>query len=509
MGALNEKLKEVTMAVLPVTVLVLILHFTALTPLTNAELIRFLIGAAFLIFGLALFLLGVDLGATPIGKASGYILVRTNKLGIVLAGGFILGLLITVAEPDLAILADQIALITRGVLGRWQVIIFVSVGVGLLVMFAFLRIIKRLSLRLIIYISYGIILLLSIFVPQAFHAFAFDASGATTGAITVPFMLALAIGTSRYRAHQEKDAAASFGMVGLASAGAIIGLLVKGVLSSFADFSAEHIVETVVGDQILPFFWREFLHSAYEGALSLMPLAVVLLIIQVTKSRLRMRAVIRVAIGLAYCMFGLVIFMTGVKAGFMPAGQKVGGMLAGMGYDWLLIVAGFFIGMLTILAEPAVHVLTKQIELETAGNVPRRLVLIFLSAGVSISIVLSMLRIMIPGLKLWHILLPCYVIIMILTHFTPELFIGIAYDSGGVASGPMTATFILAFAKGAASQTDGADVILDGFGVIALVAMTPLIALQLLGLLHKVRMRRLEKKQLARLAAADSEKETT
>lgn len=501
MGALNEKLKEVTMAVLPVTVLVLILHFTTLTTLSQAELIRFLIGAAMLIFGLALFLLGVDLGATPIGKTSGDALVRTNKMPIVLAGGFILGLLITVAEPDLAILADQIALITEGALGRWEVIIFVSVGVGLLVLFAFLRTIKQLSLRVIIYIAYGVILLLAFFVPEAFHAFAFDASGSTTGAITVPFMLALAIGTSRYRAHHEKDAAASFGMVGLASAGAIIGLLFRGVLTSFADFSAENIVETAVGDEIFPVFWNEFVHSAYEGLLSLLPLAIVLIVIQLTKARLKWRHVVRAAIGLVYCLIGLIVFMTGVKAGFMPAGQKVGGLLAGMGLEWLLIVAGFFIGMLTILAEPAVHVLTKQIEEETAGNVPRRLVLIFLSAGVSISIVLSMLRILIPALKLWHILLPCYLIIMILTRFTPELFIGIAFDSGGVASGPMTATFILAFAKGAASQTPGADVILDGFGVIALVAMTPLIALQLLGILHQIRMRRLNQRKLAEASA--------
>lgn len=490
MGALSEKLKEVVLSVVPVTVLVLLLHFTTLAPLSGPELIRFLIGACGLIIGLALFLLGVDLGATPIGRHSGDGLIRTNKLGMVLAGGFVLGLLITVAEPDLAILADEIAAITQGALGRWEVILFVSFGVGLLILFAFLRIIKDLSLRILIYLAYGVILILSLFVPQAFHAFAFDASGATTGAITVPFILALAIGTSRYRAHRAKDAATSFGMVGLASAGAVIGLMIRGMLTSFDRFSASAAAPLPEGNGIWALFLTEMGHAAQEGILSLMPLAVVLLILQLTKARIRLRPFVRALVGLIYCYIGLVLFMTGVKAGFMPAGQRVGELLAMKDMAWLLLLAGFFIGMLTILAEPAVHVLTHQIEEETAGNVPRRLVLIFLSAGVSISIVLSMLRILIPGLQLWHILLPGYIIIMILTRFTPELFIGIAFDSGGVASGPMTATFILAFASGAASRTPTADVILDGFGVIALVAMTPLISLQLLGLLHKYRMQR-------------------
>lgn len=487
MGALTEKLKEVTISVIPVSFLVLILHFTGLTPLSTSELIRFIIGAIILIMGLAVFLMGIDLAATPLGLSSGSALFQTNKMVLVLLGGFALGFLITIAEPVLAILAGQISDITDGALGSWEVILAVSVGVGLLIMIGFLRTIKNISLNYLLYVLYGFIFLLCLFVPTAFHAFAFDAFGSTTGAITVPFMLALAVGTSRHRAHREKDSAASFGLTGLAGAGAIVGLLLRGVMSSFANFSAEGMAESQTGDAIWTVIRDEFILNSKEGLLSIVPLIVVLLALQWSRQRFRAKSAIRVSIGIAYCFVGLVLFMTGVKAGFMPAGQRVGELLAGMNKDWLLMLVGFLLGMLTILAEPAVHVLTQQVEEETAGNVPKRLVLIFLAAGVSFSIVLSIMRIVIPWLQLWHILLVGYGLILILTRFTPDLFVGIAYDSGAVASGPISATFILAFAQGAASSTPGADVILDGFGVIALIAMTPLITIQLLGILHRIR----------------------
>ncbi len=490
MGALGEKLREVTTSVLPVTLLVIILHLS-FTPLPLLMFWRFIIGALIIIIGLAIFLLGVDIGATPIAHYGGEVLVKSNKIWFVFGGGLFFGFLISVAEPDLQILADQIAHFTAGKMGRWEIIIVVSIGVGLLIGIGLYRILRKIKLKYILWLTYAIILILAIFVPPAFHAFAFDASGATTGAITTPFILALAAGVSRIFDGRSKDAADSFGLAGLASAGCIVAVLFRGIFAGDMQIVGDMDIPVSGGEgHLFSSFLAVFGRFTKEASLSIAPLILIFLLMHFFALKLNKRQLVRVLIGLFYCLVGLIIFMVGVTGGFMEVGSLVGMKLAAIKNGPLLFFTGFFLGMFTVLAEPAVPILSKQVEAETSGFIPRKLVLIFLSGGVAISGGLSMLRVLIPGLALWHILLPGYIIVMILSLFTPDIFIGVAFDAGGVASGPMTATFILAFAQGAAHQVESANVLLDGFGIIALVAMMPLIALQTLGIIFRIKTAR-------------------
>lgn len=492
MGTFTEKIKEVLAAVLPVTLFVLVLHF-ALTPLTGQQMGQFLLGAFLVIMGLAIFLVGVDLGATPIGRFGGRVLVNTGKLPLLLAGGLFLGFLISIAEPDLQILAAQVQELTSFSITKWQMVIVVSIGVGLLVMVGFWRIIKQIRLRYVLWVTYGVILILSIINRPLFHDFAFDASGATTGAITTPFILALAAGVAQVTASRREDARDQFGLVGMASAGAILAVLAQGALQKSFDAAPP----PGAGWQPPASFFEPFRLAAgvsfRDSLLSLAPLVIIFFLLHVTVLTLRGREKGRVYTGLFFCYLGLVLFMVGVMGGFMSTGHLIGSELVLKGKPLITIMAGFFLGMATVIAEPAVHVLTLSVEEETDGIIPRKVVLAFLAVGVAFSVALAVLRIYTPGLELWHILLPGYILIMIMSYFTPDLFLGIAFDAGGVASGPMTATFILAFTQGIAEGVPTADLLLDGFGVVALVAMAPLITLQILGLISVWRGRRQQK----------------
>lgn len=482
MGTFTEKLKEVLASILPVTLFVTILHF-AVTPLTGQQFGQFLLGAFLVLAGLSIFLVGVDLGATPIGRYSGQFLVTSNKLPLLLAGGLVLGFLISIAEPDLQILASQVQQLTGGSITKWQMVIIVSVGVGILVMVGFWRIIRRIRFRYIIWGSYGIILILAILNKPLFHDFAFDASGATTGAITTPFVLALAAGVAQITATRQEDARDQFGIVGLASAGAILAVLAQGAIQkSFKLGTPPDVGWQTPGSFFEPFQKATGL-SLRDSLLCIIPLVIVFFVLQTLVLKLRRRETTRIYVGMFFCYLGLVLFTIGVMGGFMSTGHLLGTSLVLKNKPALTIIAGFFLGMVTVIAEPAVHVLTLSIEEETDGIIPRKIVLAFLSVGVAFSVALAVGRIYISGMELWHILLPGYTLIMIMSYFTPDLFLGIAFDAGGVASGPMTATFILAFTQGIAAGVSHADLLLDGFGVVALVAMAPLITLQILGLI--------------------------
>ena len=489
MGAFTEKLKEVAASVLPVTLFVLVLHFLA-TPLSTQEFWQFLLGAFLVLTGLSVFLVGVDLGATPIGRHSGRFLVGTGKLPILLAGGILLGFLISIAEPDLQILAVQVQELTSAAITKWQMVIIVSVGVGLLVMVGFWRIIRQIRYRTIIWVTYGVILVLALLARTIFHDFAFDASGATTGAITTPFILALAAGVAHVTAAQQEDARDQFGIVGLASAGAILAVLAQGAFQK--NFNA--MAPPNSGWQAPESFLEPFRTSSWlavrDSLFSLAPLVLIFFLLHITVLSLRRREKTRVYIGMFFCYLGLVLFTIGVMGGFMSTGHLIGTMLVAGGKPLITVIAGFFLGMVTVIAEPAVQVLTVSVEEETDGVIPRKVVLAFLSIGVAFSVALAVIRNYTEGLELWHMLLPGYTLIMIMSYFTPDLFLGIAFDAGGVASGPMTATFILAFTQGIAAGVPGADPLFDGFGVVALVAMAPLITLQILGLISVWRGKR-------------------
>ncbi|KRG16172.1 DUF1538 domain-containing protein [Lederbergia galactosidilytica] len=489
MNALVSKLKEVLYAVLPITVIVLILNFT-LSPLDSSFMIRFVIGAVLIIIGLSIFLIGVDIGITPIGQSMGATIAKSNKLWIVMIAGLLLGFFISIAEPDLHILAGQVDSVTSGLITKSSLVVVVSIGIGVLIATGLVRIVYNIPLYKLLTVLYLIIFVLALFTSPEFLAISFDASGATTGALTVPFILALALGVSMLKKDSKASEKDSFGLVAIASTGAIIFVMMMNIISKTDKMTGSlEQVETTSTSIIGPFIQKLPIISQ-EIIVALVPILLVFLVFQKISFKMSKKAVRKILIGLLFTFIGLVLFLVGVNAGFMDVGSAVGYNIASLDNKAYVMIVAFVLGIVTILAEPAVHVLTHQIEDVTSGYVKRNVVMGTLSIGVGLAVLLSIIRILIPDLQLWHYLLPGYVIAIALSYFVPKLFVGIAFDSGGVASGPMTATFILAFVQGAAEAIDGANVLIDGFGMIAMVAMTPLIALQILGLVFKLKSKK-------------------
>ena len=487
MNLLKSKFKEVSMSVLPITILVVLLNFT-LVPIESDMFIRFLIGSLMVILGLGIFLFGAEIGITPIGNLMGETVARSNKVSIVGILGFLLGFLITVAEPDLQILANQVDDASGGRISAASILIVVSIGVGAMVAIGLLRILFEKPLNKLYTFVYFIIFILGLKVSEEFLAISVDSSGATTGAMTTPFILALGLGVSQLKGGKtsEED---SFGLVGVASAGPILAVMLMSVIAGVTDVQGE-AEEFIYHKGIFQPFLQEFPHMMKEITITLLPLLILFLIFNWVKFKLNSRHRNRILKGLLYTYVGLVLFMTGVNAGFMEVGRIMGYSIASLEVKWALPAIGFFLGLVVVLAEPAVHVLTEQVEDVTSGYIKRKMILATLSIGIAIAVTSSMLRIMIPELKLWHFLLPGFAIAAFLSFKVPPIFVGIAYDSGGVASGPMTATFVLAFAQGAAEAIPTANVLIDGFGVIAMVAMTPLVAIQILGYLFKLKAKK-------------------
>ena len=496
MGVVLEKFKEVLYSVLPITILVLILNFT-LTPIETGMLMRFLFGAVLIVVGLTIFLLGVDISIAPIGNVMGTTITKTNKLWVVAIAGVILGFFISIAEPDLHILAGQVDLVTGGLISKTSIVGAVSLGIAVMLAVGLIRIVYNYPLYKLLFILYSLILFIAIFVSPEFLAISFDASGATTGALTVPFILALALGVSKLKKDSKSSEKDSFGLVAIASTGAIIAVMLMGLL-----FRIEKITgtledrETVISAplksvaELLSPFIQKLPLLAFESMVALLPILIIFLIFQKLSFKLSARSVRKILFGMMFTFLGLVLFLLGVNAGFMDVGSAVGKSIASLDNKAYLLAVGFILGFVTILAEPAVYVLTHQIEAVTSGYVKRKIVMMSLSVGVGLAVALSMIRIIVPGLQLWQYLLPGYILSCGMMFYVPELFVGMAFDSGGVASGPMTATFILAYAQGAAEAVEGANVLVDGFGMIAMVAMTPIIALQVLGLFYKLKSKK-------------------
>ena len=485
MNVLLSKLKEVMYSVLPITAIVLVLNFT-LVHLDGPLLKSFLLGAVLVIAGLTIFLLGVDIGITPIGNNMGAALAKTNKLWIVAMAGLALGFFISIAEPDLHILAGQVELVTGGAISKIIIVAIVSVGIAVMLSLGLVRIVYNIPLYKMLIVLYSIIFVIALFTSREFLAISFDASGATTGALTVPFILALALGVSSMKKDSEASESDSFGLVAVASTGAIISVMIMSLFSK-NDITSAGLEES---DAVLTFALQKVASIAFESLMALLPILLIFLICQKAVFKMSRRSLRKILVGIAFTFVGLVLFLTGINAGFMNVGTVIGRSIASLENKAYLIVIGLVLGLVTILAEPAVYVLTHQIEDVTSGYIKRSSVMLTLSIGVGIAVALSMVRIIVPEIQLWHYLLPGYLIALAMTFFVPKLFVGIAFDSGGVASGPMTATFILAFSNGAASAIEGGSVMSDGFGVIAMVALTPLIALQALGLIYKIKAKK-------------------
>jgi hypothetical protein len=488
LSVLISKFKEVLTSIIPITIIVIILNFT-LTPLELPVLIRFLLGAVFVTLGLTIFLVGVDIGITPIGNNMGGSIAKTNKLWIVVIAGLILGFFISVAEPDLHILAGQVDAVSSGLISKGSIVVIVSIGIAVMLAIGLGRIVYNFPLYKLLTIIYAIIFGLACITSREFLAISFDASGATTGALTVPFILALAIGVSKLKKDSKASEKDSFGLVAIASTGAIISVMIMSIISK-SDEITGNLAPNGISDSILYPFAHEFIKIIPEIIIALLPILVLFIFFQKITFKLPKREVRKILFGVLFTFIGLVIFLVGVNAGFMDVGSVIGYKIASIDNKLFVILIGFVLGVVTILAEPAVYVLTHQIEDVTSGYVKRSVVMFTLAIGVGIAVALSVVRILIPELQLWQYLLPGYLVSIALTFIVPKLFVGIAFDSGGVASGPMTATFILAYAQGAAEAVEGANVLVDGFGVIAMVAMTPLIALQILGLVFKIKSRK-------------------
>ena len=480
---LLEKIKESLSSVLPITAIVLALS-VSIVPLTTGALVLFLFGALLLIAGVGVFTLGVDMSMTPMGSAIGMYMSRARHRSIPLAVAFVLGLLITVAEPDLTVLAEQVPAIPNQVL-----ILTVSAGVGAFLVIALLRTILHIPLSRLLVGSYLIVFVLAIvLVPNDFIPVSFDSGGVTTGPIAVPFIMALGVGLASVRS-DKNSTSDSFGLVALCSIGPILSVLVLGICYApdAASYTPAALPDIATTRDAAREFVSAFPHYAREVASAMVPICAMFLLFQLLTRRFKRTQLLRIGSGLVYTYGGLVMFLTGVNVGFMPAGQLIGAAIAGGETPFLLIPAGMLMGYFIVAAEPAVHVLVRQVEEVSMGSISQAAMRQGMSIGVAVSIGIAMLRVL-TGISILWFLIPGYAVSLGLTFFVPQLFTGVAFDAGGVASGPMTATFLLPFAMGACEAVGG-NLMTDAFGLVALVAMTPLVAIQLLGLAGRVKKR--------------------
>ena len=483
---LLEKLKESLGAVLPIIGIVLVLCFS-IAPIPNSVLMTFVVGAVLLIIGMMFFTLGAEMAMTPMGERIGTKLTNTRKISVVIVLCFILGFIITISEPDLQVLAEQVPSIPN-----YTLIIAVATGVGIFLVAAVLRMLFGIPLAHMLLILYPIIFILASIVPQDFLTVAFDSGGVTTGPMTVPFIMALGIGFSAVRSdkHAEND---SFGLVALCSVGPILAVLLLGLLYHPGESGCEQtmIVKTDNSVEMWQLFQEGLPYYMKEMLISLLPIILFFFIFQIVSLHLHKKTLVKIIIGIIYTYIGLVLFLTGVNVGFMPAGNYLGQVIAGLSYPWIIVPIGMLIGYFIVKAEPAVYVLTEQVEELTSGAISAKAMGMSLSIGVAFSLGLAMVRVL-TGISILWFLLPGYAVALGLTFFVPKIFTAIAFDSGGVASGPMTATFLLPFSMGACEALGG-NVVTDAFGVVAMVAMTPLITIQILGLIYQIQEQMKEK----------------
>ena len=480
--AVTEKVVESLFSVLPIVIIVFILCLY-ISPMQPDLLLTFLVGAMMLIIGMGLFSLGAEQSMTPIGNQIGTALTRTKNLPLILAVSFLLGFAITIAEPDLQVLAQTVPHISNTVL-----LITVGAGVGFFMSVCMLRILTGMRLRLLLIFFYAIIFLLAFFADKNFLGIAFDSGGVTTGPMTVPFILALGLGVSNVRSDKNAEAD-SFGLVALCSIGPVLAVLILGFFykdnAAVADLStASYGTTTDIGYAFL----HAIPHYLKETAIAMLPIIVIFFLFQFTLLHLDSRNLGKIMIGLLYTYIGLVLFLTGVNIGFSALGAELGAALSSGKSVWWLVPLAMAIGWFIISAEPAVAVLEKQIEPVSAGAIPGRVIKRSLSIAIALAMGLSMIRVL-TGISLFWFLIPGYTTALILTFFVPDIYTAIAFDSGGVASGPMTATFMLQFFMGA-SIALGGNVLQDAFGVVALVAMMPLVSIQLVGLFYECKQKR-------------------
>jgi len=477
---LKEKIRESLSAVLPITGIVLMLSIFVI-PMELGSVVMFLTGALMLIVGMGFFQLGAEMAMTPLGEGVGVQISKMKKLLTVLLTGFLMGVIITVSEPDLQVLAGQVPSVPNMVL-----IMTVAVGVGLLLALAIVRIRYKISLSMLLIVCYLALILVSMFVPKEFLAVAFDSGGVTTGPMTVPFIMAMGVGLASVRS--DKNAANdSFGLVALSSVGPILAVLILGCFfkPTEAAYTLTDVATVVTTQDVARVFAQGLPLYAREVLLSLVPILWVFLIFQWLTHRYHGLQIKRIIVGFGYTYIGLVLFLCGANVGFAPVGAYLGKELAGLSLRWILVPIGALIGYYIVKAEPAIQVLNHQVEAVTNGAISVKMMNRCMQIGVAASVGLAMLRVL-TGISIQWFVIPGYIIALVLSRMVPDIFIGIAFDSGGVASGPMTSTFLLPLSIGVCEALGG-NLMTDAFGVVALVALTPLIAIQLMGLVYKLK----------------------
>ncbi len=477
---LKDKLLESVKSVLPICLIVAALCLLFI-PVNNGLFLAFLLGTVLIIVGMALFNIGADLSMIQIGNQIGAKITQSKNVFFILITSLILGIGITVAEPDLQVLATNAPNIDTGVL-----IITISVGVGVFLVFSMLRILLKIKLKWMLLFFYAAIFAVAAFSNADFLSVAFDSGGVTTGPMTVPFIMALGVGVASIRS-DERAKSDSFGLVALCSIGPIITVLILGLIfpsktgtSTALDIIEFHNSVTVGREYILSI--PKFIG---EVTLALLPVIVIFLIFQIFSLKLQKKPFLHIMVGLLYTYIGLVLFLLGVNVGFSSLGAVLGESIVTSGLKWLLIPIAMLMGWFIIKAEPAVHVLNKQVSELSAGAISEKSMGLTLSVAISIAMGLAMLRVII-GISILWFMIPGYVIAILLSFFVPPTFTAIAFDAGGVASGPMTATFMLPFAIGACTSLGG-NVMTDAFGLVAMVAMMPLITVQIMGALSTIK----------------------
>ncbi len=487
MSTILSKFKEALIAVLPISIVVLVLGL--LMKMTVPHVINFLIGMVLLIFGMTLFSLGAEYAMVPMGTRVGasFGKVKKHKLLLAIVSSFIVGFIITVAEPDLMVLASQL----KGAFTESVIILTVSIGVGILLVVATLRIVFQISYRTIVLVAYIAIFAFGAFIPQEFVTIAFDSGGVSTGPITTPIILALGIGVASIKKGSSMDD--SFGLAGICSIGPIASILILGLFFDTSGVTADSFASNyTVSENIIGMYTNALPHITLQILWAILPIVLFFFIYNAFLLKLPKKYLIRIVFGLIYLFFGILIFILGVEVGFSKFGNMLAKELVVQGYAPFLILIGAIVGFFVVAAEPAVHILNEQVEELSGGTIKKKSIMTALMIGMSLAVAMAMIRIL-TGISIWWLLVPGYTIALVLTFFVPKVFTAIAFDSGGVASGPMTATFLLPFSIGA-SLALGGNILKDAFGTVAMVAMTPLVTIQLLGLASAIKSKKLELK---------------
>ncbi|MDR1866798.1 MAG: DUF1538 domain-containing protein [Treponema sp.] len=500
---LVKKIMEAFSSVLPITVIVLIAS-VLLVSIPTGTVLMFLGGAALLIIGMGFFTMGADMAMMPMGEGLGIQLTKIAGLSskilgifIVILISFIMGLVITVAEPDLQVLARQVSSIPSMVL-----IITVGIGVGLFLVVAVLRTLFKIPLFVLLLIFYGITFITAYFAPNAFIPVAFDSGGVTTGPITVPFILSMGVGVASIRSDKNSQDD-SFGLVSLCSIGPILMVLILGIFynPSEMNIALSSVPEVETSRDVVLVFVEAIPHTAQEVMVALAAIIGFFIIFQLISRRFKKSQISRIIMGFIYTFIGLVVFLTGVSVGFIPVGQLLGEYLAASPFKWILVPFSMIVGYFIVAAEPAVHVLNKQVEDISSGAISQKIMNRGLSIGMAAALAITMTRILL-GIPIMWILIPGYTFSLILTFFVPKIFTGIAFDSGGVCSGPMTSTFLLPLAMGVCSGS-GRDLMTNAFGIVAMVALAPLIVIQGMGLIYGTKLKTHDEQTVKELAGLD------